>query len=162
MDLLYMVKVLIVFESRYGNTKRVAESIAEEMREVSGVEVSIKEFKEVNLKDIPFYDAVLIGSPNHIGGPTRGIRGFIDKLGKLKLEGKKYAVFDTYMGRDFDKAVKKMEKRISEKAPGLTRLTAGLSIKVRGIKGPILEEELPKCREFGKSIAIQLKKEREK
>jgi len=113
------------------------------------------------LKEIPFYDAILIGSPNHVGGPTRGVRSFIDKLGDLRLDGMKYAVFDTYMGGDFEKAVKKMEKRINEKAPGLKRVVAGLSIKVKGIKGPILEDELPKCREFGKNIAIQLKRERE-
>ena len=152
-----MVRVIVVFESRYGNTKRVAESIIEGMKEVGGVEVSFKELKEVNLKEIPSYDTILIGSPNHVGGPTRGIRGFIDKLGELKLVGKKFAVFDTYMGRDFEKAVKKMEKRINEKAPGLRRIAAGLSVKVQGMKGPIVEGELPRCKEFGKSIAIQLK-----
>ncbi|MEM2367820.1 MAG: flavodoxin family protein, partial [Candidatus Bathyarchaeia archaeon] len=133
-----MVKVLVVFESRYGNTKRVAESIIEGINEAGGVEVSLKELKEVNLNEIPSYDAMLIGSPNHMGGPTRGIKGFIDKLSKLQLDGKKFAVFDTYMGRDFEKAVKKMEKRISEKAPSLKRIAAGLSIKVQGVKGPIV------------------------
>ncbi len=154
-----MVKILVVFESRYGNTKHVAESIIEGINEVGGVEVSLKELKKVDFKEIPFYDVILIGSPNHVGGPTRGIKGFIDKLGKLPLDGKKFAVFDTYMGKDFEKAVKKMERRISEKAPALKRITAGLSIKVQGIKGPIVEGELSKCKEFGRSIANQLKKE---
>ena len=159
---MFMTKVLIVFESRYGNTKRAAESIAEGIKENNEIEVSLRELKDVDLKEIPFYDAILIGSPNHVGGPTRGVRSFIDKLGELKLEGRKYAVFDTYMGGDFEKAIKKMEKQINEKAPGLKRVVAGLSIKVKGIRGPILEDELPKCREFGKNIAIQLNKEREK
>jgi flavodoxin len=99
----------------------------------------------------------LIGSPNHFGGPTRGPKKFIDKLGKLPLKGKMFAVFDTYIGKDFEKAVKKMEKRINEKAPGLKQIAPGLSIKVQGIKGPILEGELPKCKEFGKKIATQVK-----
>ena len=154
-----MAKVIVVYESRYGNTKHVAESIIEGINEVGVVEVSLKELKEVDFKEIPFYDAILIGSPNHVGGPTRGIKGFIDKLGKLPLEGKKFAVFDTYMEKDFEKAVKKMEKRISEKAPALMRIMSGLSIKVQGIKGPIVEGELSKCKEFGRSIANQLKKE---
>ncbi|MEM3581222.1 MAG: flavodoxin domain-containing protein [Candidatus Bathyarchaeia archaeon] len=154
----FMVRVIVVFESRYGNTKRVAESIIEGINEAGGVEVSLKELKEVDLNEISSYDAILIGSPNHMGGPTRGIKGFIDKLSKLQLDGRKFAVFDTYMGKDFEKAVKKMEKRISEKAPGLKRITAGLSIKVQGVKGPIAEGELPKCKEFGKNIAIQLKR----
>ncbi|MEM3153868.1 MAG: flavodoxin domain-containing protein, partial [Candidatus Bathyarchaeia archaeon] len=154
----FMVRVIVVFESRYGNTKRVAESIIEGINEAGGVKVSLKELKEVDLKEIPSCDAILIGSPNHMGGPTRGIKGFIDKLGELRLDGKKFAVFDTYMGRDFEKAVKKMEKRLSEKAPGLGRITAGLSVKVQGVKGPTAEGELPKCKEFGRNVAIQLKK----
>lgn len=121
------------------------------------MEVSLKDLKEINLNTILDYDGILIGSPNHVGGPTRGIKGFIDKLGELPLEGKKFAVFDTYMGKDFEKAVKKMEKRISEKAPGLKQIAAGLSIKVQGMKGPIVEGEISKCREFGRNIATQLK-----
>ena len=155
---LIMVRIVVVYESRYGNTKRVAESIIEGIKEAGEVNVSLKELKELDINSIPKYDVILIGSPNHIGGPTRGIKGFIDEFGKLRLEGKMFAVFDTYMGRDFEKAVKKMEKRISEKASGLKRIMAGLSIKVQGIKGPIVEGELPKCREFGRRIAAQLLK----
>ncbi|MEM3694942.1 MAG: flavodoxin family protein [Candidatus Bathyarchaeia archaeon] len=125
-----MVKVLIVYESKYGNTKRVAETIVEGMKETGGIEASIKELKEVDLGKVADYDVILIGSPNHIGGPTRGIKGFIDKLSGLQLKGKMFAVFDTYMGKDFEKAVKKMEKRISEKAPELKQIASGLSIKV--------------------------------
>ena len=103
------------------------------------------------------YDLILIGSPNHWGGPTRGIKKFIDKLGKIRLEDKMGAVFDTYIERDFNKAVQKMEERINEKVPGLKLIIPGLSIKVEGMKGPIAEGELPKCKEFGNKIAKQMK-----
>ena len=152
-----MAKVIVVYESRYGNTKLVAETIVEGMREVEGIETVLSELKEVDLNKIPDYDMILIGSPNHFGGPTRGVKKFIDKLGKLPLKGKLFAVFDTYLGKDFEKAVKKMEKRINEKVPGLKQMAPGLSIKVQGIKGPILEAELPKCKEFGNKIATQIK-----
>jgi len=36
-------------------------------------------------------------------------------------------------------------------------IASGLSIKVQGIKGPILEGELPRCEEFGNKVATQLK-----
>ncbi len=152
-----MAKVIVVYESKYGNTKLVAETIVEGMREVEGIETVLSELKEVDLNKIPDYDVILIGSPNHFGGPTRGVKKFIDKLGKLPLKGKLFAVFDTYLGKDFEKAVKKMEKRINEKVPGLKQIAPGLSIKVQGIKGPILEAELPKCKEFGNKIATQIK-----
>ncbi|MBA7502720.1 NAD(P)H dehydrogenase (quinone) [subsurface metagenome] len=150
-------KVIVVYDSKYGNTKLVAETIAAGTRQVEGMETVVSGVKEVDLNRIPDYDVILVGSPNHIGGPTRGIKKFIDKLGKLPLEGKMFAVFDTYLGKDFEKVVKKMERRISEKIPGLKPVAPGLSIRVEGMKGPISEGELPKCREFGKKIATQIK-----
>lgn len=150
------MKVIIIYESKYGNTKRVAEMIIEAMKEVGGLETDLIMYKEADLDKIPEYDAILIGSPTHIGGPTRGINKFIDKLGKLNLEGKVGAVFSSYKS-DFEEAVKNMEKRINEKVLGLKLVVPGLSIKVKGMKGPILEEELPKCKEFGKKIATQIK-----
>ncbi len=74
------------------------------------------------------------------------------------MKAKWVAVFDTNLGGpDFEKSVKKMEKRISEKVPGLKLIVPGLSIKVGGMKGPIVEGELPKCKDFGNKIANQLK-----
>jgi len=153
-----MIKVIVVYESKYGNTKRVAETIMEGIREVQGAETVLNELKEVDLNKIAEYDVILIGSPNHYGGPTKSVSEFIDKLEKLNLEGRHFAVFDTYLGKGFfEKAAKRMEKRINEKAPGLKQIGPVLSIEVQGSKGPIVEGELPKCKEFGKKIATQLK-----
>ena len=148
-----MVRVFVVYDTQYGNTKLVAEKILEGMKEVEGIETAISDVEEVELEKVANSDAILIGAPNHIGGPT----GTIGKFGKLDLKAKWVAVFDTYLGGDFEKAVKKMEKRISEKAPSLKLITSGLSIKVAGMKGPIVDGELPKCKDFGKKIANQLK-----
>ncbi len=152
-----MLKIIIVYESKYGNTKNVAEAILDGIKEIGEIEFSLNEVKEVNLDNISDYDAILIGSPNHMGGPTRGIKKFIDELSKLKLEGKMFAVFDTCFEKDFKKAVNKMEKRMSEKVPSMKKLAPGLSIKVQGMKGPIIDGELPKCKDFGKEVATKLK-----
>jgi len=45
-----------------------------------------------------------------------------------------------------------MEEQIGEVMPDLRKASPGLSIKVQGTgpsKGPIVNEELPKCKEFG-------------
>ena len=152
-----MAKAIIIYESKYGNTRLVAEAIAEGMRQVSGVEAVVSELKQVDQKTLAEFDAILVGSPNHVGGATMGIRRFIDKLGKLKLEGKYVAAFDTYMGNQYQKVMKKMEQQISKKAPGLKLISPGLSIIVKEMKGPISEGELPKCKDFGAKIANQLK-----
>ena len=59
------------------------------------------------------------------------------------MKTKWVAVFDTYLGGDFEKAVKKMEKRIGEKVLSLKLITSGLSIRVDEMKGPILDGEFP-------------------
>ncbi|HDH07341.1 MAG TPA: flavodoxin family protein, partial [Thermoproteales archaeon] len=69
-----MVKVFIVYDTKYGNTKLVAEKIVEGMREIKGIETVVSDVKEVDLERIANSDAILIGSPNHWGGPSRTIR----------------------------------------------------------------------------------------
>ena len=152
-----MANVIVIYESKYGNTKLVAEKIIEGMKQVSVIEAVLTEVNSIDLKQIARFDTILIGSPNHMGGATRSIRKFIDKLGKLNPEGKLTAVFDTYIGKDYEKAVRKMERQISEKVSGLKLVEPGLSIRVEGMKGPITEGELPKCKEFGAKIATKLK-----
>lgn len=147
------MKVLVVYDTKYGNTKLVAETIIEGLEGVEGIETAIYDIEKLKLDDLPDFDVVLIGSPNHFGRPVRGINRFIDRLGELDTGGKKAAVFDTYLGGDFKKAVLKMESRIKEKVPDLELILPGLSIKVEGTKGPIVDGELPKCRDFGNKIA---------
>jgi flavodoxin len=151
-----MASVIVIYESKYGNTRTVAESIIEGIREVSGTDMVLNELKEVDLNQLDKFDAILVGSPNHIGRATRNIRKFIDKLGNPNLKGKLVAVFDTYIGKDYEKAVKGMEKQISKKTPELKLVAPGLSIKVGGMKGPIVEGELPKGKEFGINIAARI------
>jgi flavorubredoxin len=148
-----MAKILIIYESRYGNTRLVADTIAEGMAEVAGVETTVSEVKEVDLNQIHAHDAVLIGSPNHIGRATRSIRKLIDSLDELNNDEKPVAFFDTYLGSDYEKAVKKMANQIAKKAPSWNLVASGLSVRVDKAKGPVTDGELPRCREFGVRIA---------
>jgi flavodoxin len=147
-----MAKAIIIYESKYGNTKQVAELIAEGIRQVHGTEVTITEVGQVDWVNLVTFDVILIGCPNHMGGPTENVRKLIDNI-KLKLTNKKVAVFDTYMSKDFEKAIKKMEQRIIQDSSGLVIAAPGLSVRVDAVKGPITESELTKCKEFGVEIA---------
>jgi flavodoxin len=151
-----LTKVIVVYESKYGNTKMVAEKIAQGLGTGKGIKADVFELKDVKLERVPDYDVILIGSPNHMGRQTRGIKKFIDKLGKLKLKNKSAAVFDTCGPKSFEQAVKKMESQLTKVAPGLRLISPGLSILVQGMRGPIVEEDMPKCEDFGKKIAAQL------
>ena len=98
------MKVLIGYESKYGNTKKVAELIAEGIKSVEGHEVSIENVNDIALSKSDIYDLLLIGSPNHVGGPTKSIKKFINALSEASLKGNSLAVFDTYMKKQIGKA----------------------------------------------------------
>ena len=149
------MKVAIFYESKYGNTKRLAEAMADELRRVDGMEVTSAALKGVDIDQVTNYDIFLLGGPTHFGGPTRGVRKFIDDLCKRNVNGKSVAVFDTYLGEDFEKGVRRMEEQIRAKAPGLKLLAPGLSIRVEGMKGPIVEGELAKCKDFVKQLVAR-------
>ena len=155
-----MTRVFLIYDTKYGNTKIAAEKIAEGLREVEGTETAIDYVKNINLNELANFDALVIGAPNHMGKPSRTILKFIDQLAKTQLKSKRIAVFDTYLKheRNFEKATRKMEKAITEKLPNVSLLTPGLSVRVEDVDGPVAEGELPKCIEFGKRIANQIKK----
>ena len=155
-----MSKAIVFYDTKYGITRLVAEKIAEGIKQVGGIETEVQDVEESSPKDALDYDLILLGAPNHIGRPSRKMKKFIDKLSKLDLSGKKAVAFDTYAGKgvdkDFEKAMKKMEKQMAEKIPGLEVISLGLSIRVEGNKGPIANGEIPKCMDFGSRIGSQL------
>lgn len=150
-----MVKVIICYDSKYGNTKIAAEKILEGLKEV---ETSIKYVKEVDVTNLIDIDTIVLGAPNHMGRPSQTMKKFINKLAKLDLQIKNVAIFGTYAGkvRTVDRAVKKLQKMVIKKLPNLNQVLPTLSIRVKGIRGPIVEGALEKCVDFGKKIANQL------
>jgi flavorubredoxin len=93
-----------------------------------------------------------------MGRPSQTMKKFINSIAKLDLKAKNVAAFGTYSGRARDdRAVKKLEKIVEKKFPNIMLISPGLSIRVNGIPGPIVEGELSKCVEFGKKIASQLR-----
>ena len=145
-----MAKIVIVYESKYSNTKLAAEEISAGIKEASAkTEVILSEVKQVNFDDVISADGIIIGAPNHFGKATGSIRKFIDKIGEINLNRVPVAVFDTYISKDFEKATRKMEKQLAEKVLSLDIGMPGLSLKVKGTKGPLEDGELEKCRQFG-------------
>ena len=151
------MNVLIVYETKFGNTKQAAETIAEGLKEGEQIKTEVINVNDVDYSKVKDFDAIIIGSPTWAGNCTDTIKKFVDELAGLSLSGKSYAVFDTNSGIPLlSKAVKKMEKLIGKKIPSLKKILPGLPVRVKGTKGPIVEGELPKCHNFGKEIALNL------
>lgn len=148
-----MTRALVVYDSKHGNTKIVAEKIAESIRAGGKIETDLSFVEDVDVEKIPEYDILVIGAPNHYSKPSEKARRFIERLEGLDLEGKKVATFDTCLKKQEGRAFGRIERAIREMAPNAQLMTPGLSILVGGSKGPILDGELSKCEEFGRRIA---------
>lgn len=93
-----MVKVLIVYATDYGNTQKMALAVADGVKEVQGAECTIKTADDVVADDFISHDAIIFGSPVHMGSPDWRIKKVIDQIcSKLwmkdALVGKVGAVF---------------------------------------------------------------------
>ena len=148
-----MHKVVIIYDTVYGNTARAAEAIGEGMKE-AGLQVELKHVKDVKPEDVTAFDVIVMGSPTHAGDMSEDMRSFVTGLKGLTLEGKKGAAFDTrYVGEEVGAAVS-MEMSMMEL--GIDVIVPGSPFWVEGAEGPIVEGELPKCKEFGRAIARKL------
>jgi len=159
--MIFLSKIFVIYDTKYGNTKLAAEKVLQGISTASDFETKIGYVKEINPAELVDYDVLVIGAPNHMGGPSRTMKKFVDQLSHVDLKAKNVAVFGTYSGteRSPDRAVKKLELIMKKKFPNVNLILPGLSVRVNGIPGPIVEGELPRCVGFGKRIANQLMKQ---
>ena len=81
-----MVKLLIVYDSRTGNTEKMALAVAEGAKKVDGTKVLIKPVEKAKNSDLLDADAIVLGSPTYYGDMSGKMKEFID--GSVKIHGK--------------------------------------------------------------------------
>ncbi|MBD3171135.1 flavodoxin family protein [Candidatus Bathyarchaeota archaeon] len=79
------MKVLVVYDSRTGNTEKMAVRVANAVED-NGLEVSLKKVDNASVDELPNVEALILGSPVYYGLPTAKIKGFIDE--SIKYHGK--------------------------------------------------------------------------
>jgi len=91
-----MAKALIVYYSRTGNTKRMAELVKQGM-DSAGVEVDLRKVDEVKPEDLLGYDAIVMGSPTYYGNMAKECKELLDESVKFhgKLDGKVGGAFSS-------------------------------------------------------------------
>jgi len=157
------VKVLIVYDSKTGNTEKMAFAVAEGARHVSGTKVVVKKADKTKLKDLLDADGIIIGSPTYFGQMSAKLKALLDESVKIheKLEGKVGAAFTSAGG-----TATGAETTLLSILQGM--LIHGMIVQGRSDDkhyGPAAvetpdEEELKFCRDLGKrtaSLAMRLK-----
>lgn len=94
------MKILIVYDSKTGNTERMAYAVAEGAKQVEGVEVAVKRVENTKLEDLLDADGIIIGSPTRYGQMSAKIKDLIERTIEIhgKLEGKVGAAFTSSGG----------------------------------------------------------------
>ncbi|MFQ6064527.1 MAG: flavodoxin family protein [Candidatus Bathyarchaeia archaeon] len=93
-------KILIIYDSRTGNTEKLAEAVAEGSKRVSGVIVDLKRAESVTPEDVSDADGYAFGSPSHFSIMSGRVLTLLTDLYSVrgKMAGKPMAVFTTGNG----------------------------------------------------------------
>ena len=91
-----MAKAVVVYYSRSGNTKEMAQLIAESMSQ-SGVSTECKSVGDTSLNDLLGADAIVVGSPTYYGHMAAEIKKMFDDAVSEhgRLDGKVGAAFSS-------------------------------------------------------------------
>lgn len=91
-----MKKVLIAYDSRTGNTEKMAQAIAEGIR-MAGNEAEVKKITELKSeKELEGFDAYVLGSPTYHRDMIGTMKTFLFLAQKANLEGKVGGAFGSY------------------------------------------------------------------
>jgi flavodoxin len=146
-------KALVVYDSVYGNTEKVARALAKGLED-SGVDVDCVRVDSAKFDELSGYDLLVIGSPVHAWSVSKPIKEFLERLKSVEgLSGKKAFAFDTKMSRSrlAGGAGGKIEGKL--KSLGLTIVKVHASAVVKGREGPLQEGAEETFKQLGAELA---------
>ncbi len=146
------MKALIVYDSVYGNTEKIAEAMTGSITP-SG-ETKLLRAGEASPSELESLDLLIVGSPTHGGRPTAAVQDFLNKLTQQSLKGIKVAAFDTRATSKFAKifgnAARRIAGQLTKKGGMLAASPEGFF--VTGTKGPLKDGELERAAAWAEGI----------
>ncbi len=151
-----MKKVLILYYSGSGNTKRMALAIADSMRS-GGIDVTVEEAERFDVSLLPNYEGIVLGSPTYFSNVAWQVKKVIDEsivhYGGGKLKGKVAGIFTSAgTSRDGKDCLRMLE------------IALGFHHRMKVVEGILRvdgenESEVEKrCQEYGKRLLKEIKK----
>jgi flavodoxin len=143
------MKALVVFDSAYGNTGEIAQSIGEGI----GGDVSVLKVDQVGPHDFETAEFILIGSPTYGGRPSTGIQQLLKIIPVSSVKGKKAAAFDTRLEAKIVKlfgfAADKIARELKSKG---AILLGSEGFFVKGKEGPLIDGETERAASWAKEL----------
>ena len=146
------MKKLVVYDSLYGNTEKVAYAVA---KSLSAKTVTVKEIKIADLQGL---DVLVVGSQTQGGRATIALQELLKDIPPKTLKNVKTAVFDTrFLEKELNFALKMLVKTIGYAAPKMAEVLKSKGVKliappegfiVIGKEGPLAPGELKRAREW--------------
>ena len=137
------MKTLVLYDSAYGNTARIARSIGGAV----GGAVEVLHIGDHSPSLFEGVDFLLIGSPTQGGRPTKAMLGFLTDLPSSVLVGTSTAAFDTRLsGRMvglFGNAAEKIASILESRGAAIVSPPAGFIVK--GKEGPLKQGEVERA-----------------
>ena len=155
------MKVLIVYDSYFGNTEKIARVVADTLAASADVEtVKITGF---TFDKVSGHDLFILGSPTRGFNASEQVQAFLKTIPAGGLQGIKTAVFDTRIHPDTIKfflprfivkrggyAAEKMASALSQKGAVLSAGPAWFIVKES--EGPLVEGELEHAAQWAASL----------
>lgn len=146
------MNTLVVYDSAYGSTEQIAQSIGEAI----GENAKVLKVNEVGPSDFESADFILIGSPTYGGRPSPGIQQLLKIIPLDSIKGKKAAAFDTRFAsklvKIFGFAADKIAKDLISKG---AVLLGSEGFFVENKMGPLTEGETDRAAEWAKGLIRQ-------
>ena len=153
------LKVLIVYDSVYGNTAKIAEALIEGV----GGQGESKIFKaqEAAVTDLENIDLLLVGSPTHGGTFTEPVKNYLNAIPEGGLLGIQAAAFDTSFSKEtqgafmkiiigiFGFAAPKIAENLSAKGASVLAVE---SFIVLDTEGPLQEGEIERSKKWARAM----------
>ena len=157
------MKGIIIYDTSYGNTQKIAEVLSETLKD-SGIEndvFHIKKIKKINGKD---YNFLALGSPTKFGTMSFAMKFFLGKINSKDWANKPFFASDTENPENVEKsrvenkdwsAAEKIAEKLKEK--NMNQLLPVLKGLVNGMKGPLLEGEIERTKNYALDMATKLR-----
>jgi len=155
------MKPLVIYDSFYGNTQKIAEALAQAL----GCEaVKVQNLSPDQLVGV---ELLILGSPTRGFSPSPDIKNFLKSHPNQGFSGMKVAAFDTriavdevnskfltFMVKIFGYAAETMAKKLQKK--GGTLVVPPEWFLVKDSEGPLRDGELERATEWAKRILAAL------